>query len=117
MFVRNTKPRIIGLNTEAVRLLLKPGVNQVLEADFAQLKDHKITRILLADGTLEVLDAPREAGEPGSAARLREMSASAAAKLVGQTFDEQLLGAWLDEEERETVIKAIEKQLEKLNKA
>lgn len=133
MLVENTKPRLVHLSgTKA----LKPGVNHVVEADWAKAKKLPLIKTLLASGELveagadpeveseapaapvappaEALPLNKREVAPEGAKALEGKNAGEAIDLVSRTLDRSLLEAWFVEEKRVTVLAAIEKQLDKL---
>src|SRR5690606_28599282 len=116
MFVHNTEPRLFGLNTKECSVKLMPGVNQVDDEQWAKVKDMKLVKHLLASGSLKIAEPAKEKGQ-GKAQSIKEMNAGEAIKLVDQTLDEALLAKFAGEEDRKSVVDAIEKQFKKLEEA
>lgn len=87
------------------KLRLLPGVNMLDKAQHDELVSHPIMRKHIAAGSLEVDVLPENSHG------LAGMHHSQAIKLVGETFDRNLLNAWLGDEQRASVRKAIDAQL------
>lgn len=113
MLVINKRPKIVS---PCPGLVLLPGANHVRDEEWAKVAGGQFVQARLANGTLEVVVAPKEDGA-GAASSPKQMSAADAVKLVSQTYDEELLTDWLDEEKRSTVVAAIEKQFDRLEEA
>jgi len=102
--------------TNSKTMILKPGINEMSDKDWAKMKDHQKFKKMLEDGDMEVVKKDNEKSKSGGevASNLAEMKASDATKVVEQTLDKELLESWLEGEERVTVQRALDKQLKKL---
>lgn len=97
--------------TKAVTFI--PGINTVEKKDWEALKKDAVIRHHLDnDIFIEIKDDAEKNAKPG----LLDFEEGKACVLVSQTWDEKLLRAWLAEDKRGSVVDAIRKQLEDLNK-
>lgn len=96
---------------------LVPGVNEITDADWKALKAHPQIKKQIDAGDLEVVtekdrddkDVEKDGGDanlPGKAGD--------AVKAVNKCWDKDLLEKWLENENRPSVVKAINKQLKNL---
>ena len=105
--------RTIKPGPEHDLVVLKPGANVVTPEIAALIKGHPTIKIEIEKGNMEIL-GEHEAG--GEAKVLKELKPKEAMDVVKKTTDGDLLNAWLGEEKREAVKKAIQEQLEELGK-
>ena len=132
MIIKNTKARVIFING----IKLVPGANILKSHQEAQLfgdevgKNHVKERV--ENGTFEILDAQLDAvdaeevediaNDPQEALQdITELSARKAVALIKDTMDVETLEAFRNQEEaneeRASVVKAIDKQLDKIDAA
>jgi hypothetical protein len=88
---------------------LQPGVNPVHDDQWAKAKEVKVVNALLSAGKLSEL-GPTQDGS------LKDVQEGQALKLVPETYNLKLLGAWLIEEKRPKVKAAIQKQLDTIER-
>jgi hypothetical protein len=94
-----TKPRLV-----------KPGTNELPAEEFeACTKKSPVWQKWIEDGQIKV-----EATAATEGASLGEIASPKAIKLVGETFDRDLIASWLDNEKRPDVRKALRKRDELL---
>lgn len=104
------------------RIRFMPGVNDVKDEDWAKLKQDPEFQAFL-DGPEKVMeemtpDLLVEKGKAKPAADdLSGFTEKKAKTLVEATVDRDLLKAWLDKETRSPVKRALEEQIQKLEKA
>lgn len=105
MLIKNNLPSIIGtkLDEDFVRLL--PGVNELTEKQWKAFDGLPVIHFHLGEGNIELIQAKAEA-------KLSDMNAKEAAKLVASTVDKGLLERWASDESRKVVLDAIEKQMD-----
>ena len=117
MFIHNKDKRVVGLALSVAsklkhpnvdHLALKPGVNEVDQELWDEVKGTKVAQHLVKSGKLEVM------GGGKAKASLAELTAEEALELVSQTLDRDLLNGFAEEEKRKPVLKAIKDQLEKV---
>ncbi|AFC32142.1 hypothetical protein PM3016_5442 [Paenibacillus mucilaginosus 3016] len=112
-------------NQNGVRLV--PGVNNISDEDWADFIAHPLNQRLVDEGeivpqirTVERIEGNQVTREQKTAG-LADMTAAEVASLVKDTFSRELLGDLRDEEaagqNRKTVLAAIDKQLEDIEKS
>lgn len=112
-------------NQNGIRLV--PGVNNISEEDWAEFIAHPLNQKLVDEGeivpqirTVERVEGNQVTREQKTAG-LADMTAAEVASLVKDTFSRELLGDLRDEEaagqNRKTVLAAIDKQLEDIEKS
>ena len=84
---------------------LKPGVNSVSAAVAAEMRKHPSIKELIAAGKLSIGDAPPTT---------KGLKVAEVKKLVGETHDPELLKAYVAEDARTVVAKAVDEQLKKI---
>lgn len=110
MLIRNTTARIYGTKLGGDVIALKPGVNDVAPATWAELKKIAVISHSIAEGHLVEVDAP-EAKAP-AVETLKNFKPDEAIRLVKTTVDRELLERWIDTENRKRVLDALEAQLD-----
>jgi len=107
--VINSQTRILRLG----KIQLLPGLNFVDKKEFeVQIKK---VEFWLKAGIVEVVDETEKEGQDPT--KLSNYNARKAVQLVKDTVDGEILNKWLKEEDRQSVIEAIDKQLKKLEAA
>jgi len=131
MFVKYNKEGILSLPVPGgSAIVLKPGVNpNIKESDWSEVAKNPIIKKKIDDGIIvpmpSKLKAASNADEKkkikeeiqselnsGAAKDLAEYTVKEAAKLITETYDVEILKQWKYEENRSTVQKAIDEQLE-----
>ncbi len=129
--------RIVGKDAHGnarivpVKMILKPGVNDVKDATWLLVRTNAGLQRRLRSGMLEVLEEP-ELDNEGEvlikddladatpteriAASLGEMTIKSAKPLIRETVDVATLEAWYEADERKGIRDAIELQLVKVTK-
>lgn len=101
----------------AVSLSIKPGANFIVGTDlvkFNAVKVHPDFLRMVDEGQMRVIDDSKTKGKKGGDGvpeTLEGIEGPMAVSLVKSTMDAEILGAWQDEEERESVKKAIREQI------
>lgn len=115
MLVENTKPKIVHI---AEGLIVKPGVNFVADAAWRTFAASRFGQGKIDEGTMKVIEAPQAAGgsdkAPDASSALAAYDDKGAIKIVESTLDRSLLETWSTIDQRKSVLKAIDKQMEKL---
>ena len=103
--------------TKSVRLL--PGINEVEEAEWNKVKNHKQVVAALDEGVLVVLQDPTKEDKPldGLPSSLEKFSLKDACELVDGVMEIDVLKKWQKRETREAVKAALKKQIKELDKA
>ncbi|MBL6722490.1 MAG: hypothetical protein ISQ13_00615 [Candidatus Margulisbacteria bacterium] len=131
MFVKYNKEGILSLPVPGgTAIVLKPGVNpNIKESDWSEVAKNPIIKKKIDDGIIvpmpSKLKAASNADEKkkikeeiqselnsGAAKDLAEYTVKEATKLITETYDVEILKQWKYEENRSTVQKAIDEQLE-----
>jgi len=131
MFVKYNKEGILSLPVPGgTAIVLKPGVNpNIKESDWSEVAKNPIIKKKIDDGIIvpmpSKLKAASNADEKkkikeeiqselnsGAAKDLPEYTVKEATKLITETYDVEILKQWKYEENRSTVQKAIDEQLE-----
>lgn len=92
-------------------VVLKPGANVVTPEVAAIIKNHPVMKIEIENGNLEIVAEHEQGGEKVVLSKLKPKEAI---DLAGKTTDKALIKAWLAEEKRDAVKKALQEQLEQL---
>lgn len=113
-------------------LRLVPGMNQVRKSIWDKCKNHPLVKKRLDSGVItikerkvvkkiveqvegkevekeETVEQAEYEGNP-----LQELNVKDAREIIKGTYDKDTLESWKEGEERETIIKAIDKQIEKI---
>ena len=120
MLIKYTKSNLLGVPYSSGTFYLKPGVNEVDDAVWAEVKKSGILSHQIGGGFIqEVFKAESAAsieksGESEAIKGLSELNATESMAVIAETYDEDLLKAWAKTETRKTVQKAIAEQLEKV---
>lgn len=102
MIIKNNSNHIRHIG----RITLNIGPNEVKKNEWEKVKEHPFIKLWLEDGTIEIKE--------GSIKDITKLNATDAIEVVEYTFNSKTLEKWLKEEDRKTVIAAIEKQLKEL---
>ncbi|KAB8139271.1 hypothetical protein F9U64_01205 [Gracilibacillus oryzae] len=86
-----------------------PGVNDISERDWDTFKSHPLNKTLVDKG--EIVVVKNEEDQEGAGGKITDLNASQAIELVQDTFSIQVLEALKEDEDRKTVIDAIDKQI------
>lgn len=120
MLVEWTKPNLFtiwgseGGSEPTLRLI--PGMNEVKKDDWDKVSKHPLVKIHLEEDDLIVHDDL--GGEEGSEVDgISTLAVKKATKIIKATFDTELLAKWRGEETRSTILTAIDKQVEVVNKS
>lgn len=117
IIINNTKSPIATTHEEA-RYTLKPGVNDVPPNVWAAWRTTKVMAFMIEEGKVKEPEAGapnvEEAELGDTVPDLSKLSITKSCELVRATFDQELLEKWITDESREKVLKAMEKQLEKI---
>lgn len=110
MIIRNKTAQMFATTFEKQRIVLKPGVNDVDPKAWASWRETKVMAHYLEEGKIV---EPKDAAEKEPEVKtLKGLNVKDSIALVKATFDQELLGKWIEAEQRENVLKAMEKQLE-----
>lgn len=124
LFIQNTEPRLHtlcvimrqpeeerakGKGDKRENIQLQPGINPVEKALWEEAKKVKTVRCLLDEGRLV------ERG-PTADGTLKDIQEAQAIKLIKETFAIKLLQGWLLEEKRPNVKKAVQQQLDTIER-
>lgn len=107
--VKNNSKKIqyVGLKAKVIQLMV--GVNEVAEGDLVALLDHPLFKLRVESGEMQIIDQKKdEAGKP---------LASSMIKAIPDMYDQKLLKEIIENDGREQVILAAEKQLEKIKRS
>jgi len=117
IIINNTKSPIATTH-ESARYTLKPGVNDVPPAVWEAWRATKVMKFHLEEGNIkEPSKGAAGVEEPEleeTVPSLAKLSITKSCELVRATFDQELLEKWIGDEQREKVLKAMERQLEKI---
>lgn len=110
--VTNTEPRLhsISLGLALGRIQLKPGANIIQQSLWAEAEKIKAVQTMLADERLKT-------GGELPADSLSGLTEKAAVALVNDTLDLAALRRWGREDKRDAVVRAIDRQIDKIDKA
>lgn len=113
VFVKNNEAHVFGTtireNGNAVNIVLMPGINQVSNPHWEQMKHNPLIQKRIEKGLIEAAAGAGEVDD--DIAKLHHKQAT---KLIEDTFDVKLLNRWLDVDTRPAVQRAIASQLDKL---
>jgi len=131
MFVKYNKEGILSLPVPGgSAIVLKPGVNpNIKESDWTEIAKNPIIKKKIDDGIIVPMPSKLKTASnaedkkkikeeiqselnSGAAKDLAEYTVKEAAKLITETYDVEILKQWKYEENRSTVQKAIDEQLE-----
>lgn len=114
MLVKNNEARIhrIGAGVDHAEITLLPGVNDVPDRDWSKAKEIKLVGLQLKAKTFEEVGSSKESPGAGEQKSPKDMKVDDAVKLIGETYDRELLKRWALEDERKGVQKAIADQQE-----
>ena len=131
MFVKYNKEGILSLPVPGgSAIVLKPGVNpNIKESDWSEVAKNPIIKKKIDDGIIVPMPSKLKTASnaedkkkikeeiqselnSGAAKELAEYTVKEAAKLITETYDVEILKQWKYEENRSTVQKAIDEQLE-----
>lgn len=131
MFVKYNKEGILSLPVPGgSAIVLKPGVNpNIKESDWSEVAKNPIIKKKIDDGIIVPMPSKLKTASnaedkkkikediqselnSGAAKDLAEYTVKEAAKLITETYDVEILKQWKYEENRSTVQKAIDEQLE-----
>jgi hypothetical protein len=131
MFVKYNKEGILSLPVPGgSAIVLKPGVNpNIKENDWSEVAKNPIIKKKIDDGIIvpmpsklkiasnaeekkKIKEEIQSELNSGAAKELAEYTVKEAAKLITETYDVEILKQWKYEENRSTVQKAIDEQLE-----
>jgi hypothetical protein len=104
MIVKNHTGTTMGLQVGKGWVTLLPGVNRIAKEDWEAFIRNPARRHQLAEGELEVV-------EEEELLTLKAKSPKDAIALVKNTVRKDLLETWFADENRKTILEAIEKQL------
>lgn len=116
IIVENTEPRLrfIGIGgTQSIRLM--PGANEVEAEQWDRAKRAATIQWELKNGVLKETVPQLRKGKEQS--MLAAMSTTAAAKLIGNTFNLEQLNTWMGEDGRPQVQKALRDQADLIHAA
>lgn len=116
IIINNTKSPIATTH-ETKRYTLKPGVNDVPPEVWEAWRATKVMKHYLDEGLIKepaTEDPEAPALQEATTPNLSKLSINKSIELVRATLDQELLESWIDGEGREKVLKAIERQLEKI---
>ena len=105
VLIKNNLPSIIGTKLDGDFVRLLPGVNELTEKQWKAFDDLPVIKFHIGEGNIELVEVKAEA-------KLSDMNAKEAAKLVASTVDKGLLERWAADESRKVVLDAIEKQMD-----
>ncbi len=112
MIIRNKTAQLHATTFEKQRIVLKPGVNDVDPKAWAAWRETAVMKHYLEEGKIVEPNAEAEAEKEPEVKTLKGLNVKESIALVKATFDQELLGKWIEAEQRENVLKAMEKQLE-----
>lgn len=131
MFVKYNKEGILSLPVPGgSAIVLKPGVNpNIKESDWSEVAKNPIIKKKIDDGIIVPMPSKLKTASnaeekkkikeeiqselnSGAAKDLAEYTVKEAAKLITETYDVEILKQWKYEENRSTVQKAIDEQLD-----
>ncbi|MFZ2875819.1 MAG: hypothetical protein WAZ94_15190 [Phycisphaerales bacterium] len=108
MLIKNNLPSIVATKLDGDFVRLLPGVNELTEKQWKAFDGLPVIQFHLGEGNIELIEAKPEA-------KLSDLNAKEAAKLVGATVDKALLERWAADESRKVVLDAIEKQMDAIS--
>lgn len=112
----NTEGEVDGAGNKRVmqrRMVLRPGLNEVDDEVWERAKTHPGLRRRIQQGVVELIS---DGDDAEHAAELTGMRVRESLTLVKETIDEDILRHWLEIEDRDSVVKALETQLSKVSK-
>lgn len=108
---------------EGMSVVLRPGLNTVKSDEWNQVKDTPDVKARLKANQLEIVedDAKKsgkkdESKDSSGAQDIGSLNVDKAKALIADTYSVKQLNAWKEPETRSGVIKAIDAQLEKIEK-
>ena len=131
MLIKYNKEGILSLPISGAKnIILKPGVNpNIKESDWTEVAKNPIIKKKIDDGIIVPMPSKLKTASnaedkkkikeeiqselnSGAAKDLAEYTVKEATKLITETYDVEILKQWKYEENRSTVQKAIDEQLE-----
>lgn len=104
-----------GLAIKRTKFQLLPGINEVTDAEWEEMKKH--LGLEIESGFL-VPFKPKSHSAPGvkakDASTISELTSNIAIKMVKECISAETLNLWLEKETRETVLKEIRLKMEEL---
>lgn len=109
--IKNLMPRVITLRNVS----LMPGMNQLTEKQFEQNEEQVKLFLRLKQIETKEITAEKAADAPDDEKSLDGINVKEAQVLIDETDDIMTLEAWMENDDRKTVISAIEARIEEIN--